>query len=82
MKQKNISYLNAHSHLCTLHFVWQIVDSNKGGVVAEVEGLKGFVPFSQISTVSSLPTLTFMDLHASEQSMPFGMSQLMSSKKV
>lgn len=28
----------------------KIVDANKGGVVAEVEGLKGFVPFSQIST--------------------------------
>jgi small subunit ribosomal protein S1 len=45
--------------------VWQLIDSNKGGVVAEVEGLKGFVPFSQMSTVSSLPTLTFMDLYAS-----------------
>lgn len=50
-----------------MNFVWQIVDSNKGGVVAEVEGLKGFVPFSQISTVSSLPILTFMDLRASDQ---------------
>lgn len=29
----------------------QIVGANKGGVVAVVEGLRGFVPFSQISTV-------------------------------
>lgn len=29
----------------------QIVGANKGGVVAMVEGLRGFVPFSQISTV-------------------------------
>ncbi|KAL5097806.1 hypothetical protein RYX36_002133 [Vicia faba] len=28
----------------------KIIDANKGGVVAEVEGLKGFVPFSQMST--------------------------------
>ncbi|MED6224826.1 ribosomal 40S subunit protein S1B [Stylosanthes scabra] len=28
----------------------KIVKGNKGGLVAEVEGLKGFVPFSQIST--------------------------------
>jgi small subunit ribosomal protein S1 len=28
----------------------KLIDSNKGGVVAEVEGLKGFVPFSQMST--------------------------------
>ena len=52
--------------------MWQIVDANKGGVVAEVEGLKGFVPFSQISTVSSLPTLTFMNLHALNQNFSFG----------
>ncbi|XP_057431186.1 30S ribosomal protein S1, chloroplastic [Lotus japonicus] len=31
----------------------KIVNANKGGVVAEVEGLKGFVPFSQISTKST-----------------------------
>lgn len=31
----------------------QVVGANKGGVVAEVEGLRGFVPFSQISSVSS-----------------------------
>lgn len=30
----------------------KIIDANKGGVVAEVEGLKGFVPFSQMSTQS------------------------------
>nr|AFK33906.1 unknown [Medicago truncatula] len=30
----------------------KIIDANKGGVVAEVEGLKGFVPFSQMSTKS------------------------------
>uniref|UniRef100_A0A0A0L5E7 S1 motif domain-containing protein n=1 Tax=Cucumis sativus TaxID=3659 RepID=A0A0A0L5E7_CUCSA len=29
----------------------KVVDANKGGVVAVVEGLRGFVPFSQISTV-------------------------------
>jgi len=32
---------------------WQVVSANKGGLVAQVEGLKGFVPFSQISAVSS-----------------------------
>lgn len=31
----------------------QVVGANKGGVVAVVEALKGFVPFSQISSVSS-----------------------------
>ena len=31
----------------------QVVSANKGGVVAVVEGLRGFVPFSQISSVSS-----------------------------
>ncbi|GMP57210.1 hypothetical protein CsSME_00021386 [Camellia sinensis var. sinensis] len=31
----------------------KIVGANKGGIVAMVEGLRGFVPFSQISTVSS-----------------------------
>lgn len=30
----------------------QVIGANKGGVVATVEGLVGFVPFSQISTVS------------------------------
>lgn len=30
----------------------KVVDANKGGIVAIVEGLRGFVPFSQISTVS------------------------------
>lgn len=33
----------------------QVVGANKGGVVALVEGLRGFVPFSQISTVSFSP---------------------------
>ncbi|KAL8100457.1 hypothetical protein AgCh_032644 [Apium graveolens] len=28
----------------------KVIDANKGGVVAVVEGLRGFVPFSQIST--------------------------------
>lgn len=31
-----------------------MVGANKGGVVALVEGIRGFVPFSQISTVSSI----------------------------
>ncbi|RDX64130.1 30S ribosomal protein S1, chloroplastic, partial [Mucuna pruriens] len=31
----------------------KVVNANKGGLVAEVECLKGFVPFSQISTKSS-----------------------------
>ncbi|KAM6590412.1 hypothetical protein CsatA_013017 [Cannabis sativa] len=31
-----------------------VVGANKGGVVAMVEGLRGFVPFSQISSVSHL----------------------------
>lgn len=31
----------------------QIVGANRGGVVAIVEALRGFVPFSQISTVCS-----------------------------
>lgn len=35
----------------------QVVGANKGGVVAVVEGLRGFVPFSQLSTVSSLTLL-------------------------
>jgi hypothetical protein len=30
----------------------QVVGANKGGVVALLEGLRGFVPFSQISSVS------------------------------
>lgn len=30
----------------------KVVDANKGGIVVIVEGLRGFVPFSQISTVS------------------------------
>lgn len=34
----------------------QVVGANKGGVVAMVEGLRGFVPFSQVSTVNPLPS--------------------------
>jgi hypothetical protein len=30
-----------------------VIGGNKGGVVALVEGLKAFVPFSQVSSVSS-----------------------------
>ena len=36
-------------------FCLQVIGGNKGGVVALVEGLKGFVPFSQVSSVSSRP---------------------------
>lgn len=32
----------------------QVVGANKGGVFVLVEGLRGFVPFSQISAVCSL----------------------------
>ncbi|KAK4425991.1 30S ribosomal protein S1, chloroplastic [Sesamum alatum] len=35
----------------------KIVGANKGGVVAMVEGLRGFVPFSQISTKSTAEEL-------------------------
>ncbi|KAK7388043.1 hypothetical protein VNO78_22845 [Psophocarpus tetragonolobus] len=35
----------------------KIVGTNKGGVVAEVEGLRGFVPLSQISTNSNVEEL-------------------------
>lgn len=31
----------------------QVIGGNKGGVVALVEGLKAFVPFSQVSSVGS-----------------------------
>ena len=31
----------------------KVVNANKGGLVAQVEGLKGFVPFSQISSKSA-----------------------------
>ncbi|KAL1334986.1 hypothetical protein HN51_063935 [Arachis hypogaea] len=40
----------------------KIVGANKGGVVAEVEGLRGFVPFSQISTKSSGEELVDKDI--------------------
>ena len=34
--------------------IWvQVLSANRGGVVVSVEGLRGFVPFSQISAVSS-----------------------------
>ncbi|KAK7264757.1 hypothetical protein RJT34_32367 [Clitoria ternatea] len=42
--------------------VSQIVGANKGGVVAEVEGLRGFVPLSQISTNSSVEELLDKEL--------------------
>lgn len=32
--------------------ILQVVSANKGGVVALVEGLRGFIPFSQIFSVS------------------------------
>jgi small subunit ribosomal protein S1 len=35
-----------------LHYI-QALSANRGGVVVDVEGLRGFVPFSQISAVSS-----------------------------
>lgn len=34
--------------------ILQVVGGNKGGVVAVVEGLRGFIPFSQISLVGDL----------------------------
>lgn len=37
-----------------------MIGGNKGGVVAIVEGLRGFVPFSQISTVDSSPWSAFI----------------------
>ncbi|CAA6662206.1 unnamed protein product [Spirodela intermedia] len=33
----------------------KVIGGNKGGIVAIVEGLRGFVPFSQISTVAHQP---------------------------
>ncbi|KAK4405436.1 30S ribosomal protein S1, chloroplastic [Sesamum angolense] len=39
-----------------------IVGANKGGVVAMVEGLRGFVPFSQISTKSTAEELLEKEL--------------------
>lgn len=40
----------------------KIVGANKGGIVAMVEGLRGFVPFSQISTKSTAEDLLDKDL--------------------
>ncbi|CAK9136439.1 unnamed protein product [Ilex paraguariensis] len=40
----------------------KVVGANKGGVVAVVEGLRGFVPFSQISTKSSAEELLEKEL--------------------
>ncbi|KAI3684027.1 hypothetical protein L1987_84549 [Smallanthus sonchifolius] len=40
----------------------KVVGANKGGVVAIVEGLRGFIPFSQISSKSSAEELLQKDL--------------------
>lgn len=40
----------------------KVIDANKGGVVAVVEGLRGFVPFSQISTKSAAEELLNKEL--------------------
>ncbi|KAJ6790567.1 putative 30S ribosomal protein S1, chloroplastic [Iris pallida] len=40
----------------------KVVGGNKGGVVAIVEGLRGFVPFSQISTKSTAEELLDKDI--------------------
>ncbi|KAG6597584.1 30S ribosomal protein S1, chloroplastic-like [Cucurbita moschata] len=40
----------------------KVVDANKGGVVAVVEGLRGFVPFSQISTKSTAEELLMKEI--------------------
>ncbi|KAH1088289.1 hypothetical protein GLYMA_07G235700v4 [Glycine max] len=40
----------------------RIVGVNKGGVVAELEGLRGFVPLSQISTNSNVEELLDKEL--------------------
>ncbi|KAG5023745.1 hypothetical protein JHK85_020087 [Glycine max] len=40
----------------------KIVGVNKGGVVAELEGLRGFVPLSQISTNSNVEELLDKEL--------------------
>lgn len=45
-----------HFTQLTFCFDEQIVGANKGGIVALVEGLRGFVPFSQVSTVNALPS--------------------------
>lgn len=33
-------------------WVLQVLVANRGGIVVQVEGLRGFVPFSQVSAVS------------------------------
>ncbi|KAM5568652.1 30S ribosomal protein S1, chloroplastic [Rosa sericea] len=40
----------------------RVVGANKGGVVAVVEGLRGFVPFSQLSTKSTAEELIEKDI--------------------
>lgn len=40
----------------------KVVDANKGGIVAIVEGLRGFVPFSQISSSSEAEELFGKDI--------------------
>ncbi|KAI3737863.1 hypothetical protein L2E82_27877 [Cichorium intybus] len=40
----------------------KVVGANKGGIVAIVEGLRGFIPFSQISSKSSAEELLEKDL--------------------
>ncbi|KAK1366200.1 hypothetical protein POM88_041761 [Heracleum sosnowskyi] len=55
----------------------KVVGANKGGVVALVEGLRGFVPFSQISTHRMNQTTRnwrFTGGHFPQRSSPFGLS--------
>ena len=40
----------------------KVVSANKGGVVALVEGLRGFVPFSQISSKIAVEELLDKEL--------------------
>ncbi|KAH7573430.1 hypothetical protein ACOSP7_007099 [Xanthoceras sorbifolium] len=40
----------------------KVISANKGGVVTELEGLRGFVPFSQISSKSSAEELLGMEI--------------------
>lgn len=40
----------------------KIIEANNGGVVAEVEGLKGFVPFSQMTTKTPGEEIIEMDI--------------------
>ena len=48
-------FLGYLSFFNLIQFCSQVIGGNKGGVVALVEGLKGFVPFSQVSSVGSWP---------------------------